>query len=147
MRQANGITIFNYPEIRSELGLTEAEVAGLRATHEKLKKDVIQQYFDKKITQPEAAQIYETTLKNRVHDGVRAELGHLRVAGQWPRESLPALSRTHRTRVDDRHITVSEAAGQRRAGVEEDGGDVESRRGHQHSGQRLVTSGEKHGAV
>ena len=74
MLQSKGITIFNYPEIRSELGLTEAEAAGLRATHEKIRKGVLQQYFDKKITQPEAAQIYETTLKHGVHDGVRAEL-------------------------------------------------------------------------
>ena len=54
--------------------------------------------------------------------------------------------------VDDRDVLLGavaelDPAGRDRAGVEEDGCQVQPRGGHQHPGQRLVASGEQHGAV
>ena len=55
-------------------------------------------------------------------------------------------------RVDDRDVLLGavaerDPARHDRAGVEEDGGEVEPRRGHQHAGQRLVAAGQQHRAV
>ena len=50
-------------------------------------------------------------------------------------------------RVGDRHLPVPHVAGHDRPGVEEDGGQVEPRGGHQHPGQALVAAGQQHRAV
>ncbi len=66
---------------------------------------------------------------------------------------LAGLDRADRLEgVDDRDVLLGAVrelhpAGGDRSGVEEDGGEVESRRGHQHAGDRLVAAGEQHRAV
>jgi hypothetical protein len=50
-------------------------------------------------------------------------------------------------RVDDRDLAIADPARQDRTGVEEDGGDVESRRCHQHRRLGFVAAGQQDTAV
>ena len=75
------------------------------------------------------------------------------LAGKISREEVTRIEKAARAGtdgledVDDREVTVTELARHRRARVQEDAGEVEPGRGHEHAGQRLVAAGQQHRAV
>jgi hypothetical protein len=68
-----GIGLFDHPEIREQLRLSESQAKALRATHDKLIKDLTQKLASGKIDQQLGQKQYYA-LQKGVPDEVRAEL-------------------------------------------------------------------------
>ena len=80
--------------------------------------------------------------------GALARAGGLLDRGQLVAGDLPGGAGADALEdVDEREVPSPSLPGQRRAGVEEDAGQVQPGGGHQHAGQRLVAAGQQHGAV
>jgi hypothetical protein len=73
MLQLQGITVFEHPEIRAQLKLSDADVTRLTAEYDRLKKQIQQQALAGKIAMKNANDRLKA-MSTGIPDGVRAEL-------------------------------------------------------------------------
>lgn len=71
--QREGMGLFNYPEIREALKLSDKDVDALEATYKKLRDDCVRDYQSGKITKEEGKRRYDA-LGSQIPAGVRAQL-------------------------------------------------------------------------